>query len=220
MSINSLGRYVGLALAAALVANAPAAAAPADLIAAALADASRPADQVARDPQRKPAEVIAFAGLKPGDKVGDFMFANAYFTRIFSRAVGPQGHVYAYAPTEEILNCDPSETAGGIALAHDPAYANVTVSLGSANDFSAPEPLDLVWTSDNFHDLFDPFMGPAKMDRLLASIYGSLKPGGVFLVIDHVAEPGSGLRDTDTLHRIDPAAIKATVTKAGFQLVG
>ena len=65
-------------------------------IAAAVADSARPPDQVARDANRKPGEAIAFAGLKPGDRVGDFMPGGGYFTRIFSRVVGPGGRVYAY----------------------------------------------------------------------------------------------------------------------------
>ena len=187
-------------------------------VVAAVADQARPADQVRLDADRKPAELIAFAGLKPGDRVGDFIFANAYFTRIFSRVVGPAGRVYAYTPTEEILNCGPEETAQGIALGHNRAYANVKVLLGPVEDFSAPESLDVVWTSDNFHDLYDPILGPARIERVTASIYRSLKPGGVFVVIDHVADAGSGVRDTNTLHRIDPTVIKAAVEGAGFVL--
>jgi predicted methyltransferase len=211
-----------LTLAAALMATASLACADntPDYIAAAISDPARPADQVARDAARKPAQVIAFAGMKPGDRVGDFMPGNAYFTRIFSRVVGPAGRVYAFVPAEELKNCSPDETAGSRAVAKDPAYANVRLESGPVDSYAAPEKLDIVWTAQNYHDLHDPFMGPANIAVLDRHIYDALKPGGVFLVIDHVAEPGSGLRDTNTLHRIDPASIVAEVEAAGFQLAG
>jgi predicted methyltransferase len=185
----------------------------------AVADPARPRDQVARDSARKPGEVIAFAGIKPGDRVGDFMSGNAYFTRIFSRVVGPSGRVYAFLPNEELKNCSPDETAGTRVVAKDRAYANVKVSTGPVDAYSAPEKLDVVWTSQNYHDLHDPFMGPANLAVLDKRIFGTLKPGGTFLVIDHVAESGSGLRYTNTLHRIEPKAIVAEVEGAGFKLV-
>jgi predicted methyltransferase len=196
----------------------PAHAAEPAYVAAALSDPARPAQQAGLDAARKPGELIAFAGLKPGDRVGDFIPESGYFTRIFARVVGPAGRVYAYTPTEEILNCDPQETAGAIALAHDHAYSNVTVELGPVDDFTAPEALDMVWTSDNFHDLYDPFMGPPHIERVTAAAWRALKPGGVFLVVDHVAQAGSGVRDTNTLHRIDPEVIRRAVESAGFVL--
>lgn len=185
----------------------------------AVRDPARPSDQVARDSARKPGEVIAFAGIKPGDRVGDFMSGNAYFTRIFSRVVGPSGRVYAYVPDEELKNCSPDETAGSRAIAKDRSYTNVMVLTGPVDAYGAPEKLDVVWTSQNYHDLHDPFMGPANMAVLDKRIFDTLKPGGTFLIIDHAAEPGSGLRDTNTLHRIDPKAIVAEVEAAGFKLV-
>jgi predicted methyltransferase len=188
-------------------------------VAAAVSDPARPPDQVARDANRKPAEVIAFAGLKPGDRVGDFMPGSGYFTRIFSRVVGPNGHVYAFNPNEEIENCPPGEVAGSRALVNDRNYANVTVTTGPVNDYGAPEKLDMVWTALNYHDLHDPFMGPANIAVLDARIFHLLKHGGVFLVVDHAAEAGSGVRDTNTLHRIDPAVIVKEVEAVGFKLV-
>jgi len=52
------------------------------------------------------------------------------------------------------------------------------------------------------------------------AVFAALKPGGTYLIVDHVAQAGSSLRDTDTLHRIDPATVKSQVTAAGFQFVG
>ena len=184
----------------------------------ALADPARPREQVALDPLRKPAELVALAGVTNGERVADFMSGNGYFTRILSQVVGPSGRVYAFLPAQELANCSAEETAGTKALEHDPHYGNVSVLIDAADRFAAPEPLDLVWTAQNYHDLHDKFMAPTDVAALNAAIFRALKPGGRFLVIDHAAAAGSGLRDTETLHRIDPQAIRSEVTAAGFVL--
>jgi len=209
--------FLASALALTGAAAQPAHAVP-SYIAAALADPDRPADQVARDGLRKPGEVISFAGMKPGDRIGEIMPASGYFTRIFSRVAGPRGRVYAFVPIEEVRNCLWSETDGGLALAHDPHYPNVHVSVAPVDEYRAAEPLDVVFTAQNYHDLHDPFMGPADLKVFDANVFRALKHGGVFLVIDHAAEAGSGVRDTNTLHRIDPAVIVKEVEAAGFKL--
>jgi predicted methyltransferase len=207
-----------LLICAALAAGSFAQAGTSALIRNALADPTRPPEQVARDADRKPAEVVALAGLKPGARVADFMSGGGYFTRIFSRVVGSSGRVYAFLPNEELANCKPEEVAGTRAIEHNPAFANVSVLTGPANSFRAPEPLDLVFTSQNYHDLHDDFMRPTDAAVFNKAVFAALKPGGAFVVIDHAAQPGSGLRDTDTLHRIDPASIIREVQAAGFVL--
>jgi predicted methyltransferase len=187
-------------------------------IAAALSDPRRPAEQVKLDATRRPASVIPFAGVRSGDHIADFMPGNAYFTRILSDVVGPTGRVYAYIPAEQIANCAASEIAGAQAVGRDPGYANVTVLTGTLADFRMPEQLDLIWTAQNYHDLHDSFLGPADVTRLNKAFFNALRPGGVFLVIDHVADKGSGLRDTETLHRIDPAVLQREIEAAGFVL--
>jgi predicted methyltransferase len=187
-------------------------------VAAAIADPRRPAKQRALDTARKPGELLSFAGMKPGDRVADFMPGNAYFTRIFSNVVGATGRVYAFIPSEQIANCLPDEIAGTIAVGSDRSYANVTVLTEPVANFHAPEKLDVLWTAQDYHDLHDSFMGPPDVAALNKTFFNALKPGGVFLVIDHIAEPGSGLRDTDTLHRIDPNRIRTEVEAAGFIL--
>jgi predicted methyltransferase len=185
-------------------------------ILAAVADSHRPPDQTKLDAQRKPARLIAFAGLQPGDRVADFMPGNAYFTRILSKVVGPTGHVYAFIPEEEIKNCKPSEIAGSRAIEHDSAYRNVVQLSGPVNHFSVPQRLDVLWTAQNYHDLHDSFLGPADISSVNKAFYDSLKPGGVLIVIDHAAASGSGLRDTETLHRIDPNRARREIEAAGF----
>jgi predicted methyltransferase len=207
-----------IVLAALLAGVCPAVAAVPDYVARAIADPGRPPEQSAADGARKPAELLTFAGVRPGERVADFMSGSGYFTRLFSRVVGPTGRVYAFLPEEELKNCAPAETDGTRAIGRDARYDNVRVLTGPVDHFRAPETLDLVWTSLNFHDLYDSFMGPANVLQVTRSIFNALKPGGVLLVVDHVAQAGSGVRDTETLHRIDPEVIIRDVEAAGFRL--
>jgi predicted methyltransferase len=78
--------------------------------------------------------------------------------------------------------------------------------------------LDVIWTAQNYHDLHDSFMGPANIAALDRAFFNALKPGGIYLVIDHIAESGSGLRDTESLHRIDPLRLRGEIEAAGFLL--
>jgi predicted methyltransferase len=187
-------------------------------VASAIADPARPPEQVARDADRRPGELLAFAGVKPGDRVADFMSGGAYFTRLFSLIVGATGRVYAFVPEEELKNCAPAETDGTRALARDARYANVTPLTAPVASFHPPEALDLVWTSLNFHDLYDSFMGPADVPQVARAIFTALKPGGVLVVVDHAAQRGSEVRDTETLHRIDPEVIIRTMEVVGLEL--
>jgi predicted methyltransferase len=189
-------------------------------IAAAVADPARPDADKARDTNRKPAETLSFAGVKVGDQVGELLPGGGYFTRLLSKTVGPTGHVYGLAPPRAAdASADVPDFAARVkAIAADPAYANVSVVLHPLTDISFPAPLDLVWTSQNYHDLHNvPDLDAIAFDR---RVFAALKPGGIFLVLDHVAAPGSGDRDTKTLHRIDPEVVKREALAAGFVFVG
>ncbi|EIM03921.1 MULTISPECIES: class I SAM-dependent methyltransferase [Rhodanobacter] len=184
----------------------------------ALADPARQTDR-AEDARRKVAQVMAFAEVKPGQKVLELVPGSGYWTRVFSAVVGPQGHVYTVWPGEMAKYASKS-LAQWQKLAATPHYANVTLLQQPAALLSAPEPVDLVFTAQNYHDYHDPFMGPVDMAGFDKQVYDALKPGGLFVVIDHVAPAGSGLADTDTLHRIDPAVVKREVEAAGFVFDG
>lgn len=187
-------------------------------LAAALDDPARQADR-ADDARRKIAQVMAFAEVKPGDKVLELIPGSGYFTRVFSGVVGPKGHVYALWP-DEYANEAQSDVANLRKLGKQPHYANVSVLTQPAAKLDAPESVDLVFTSQNYHDYPDKFMGkvdPVVLDR---QVHKVLKPGGVFVVIDHVAQAGSGMRDTDTLHRIDPAIVRKQAESVGFVFDG
>jgi predicted methyltransferase len=77
---------------------------------------------------------------------------------------------------------------------------------------------DLVWTTQNYHDFHN--IKDLDIATINRTIFEALKPGGIYFVVDHVAEAGSGTRDTNTLHRIDPEAVKQELKAAGFQFVG
>jgi len=207
---------------AAIGLSAAATAAPAipAYVEAAVADPYRPAADTALDPERRPADMMVFAGVKPGDTVVDLIPGGGYFTRIFSKVVGPKGHVYSFQPAEMDRFDKNGKRAPIFAIAADPAYANVTVIHAPIDDFSTPTKVDVVWTSQNYHDMHDPFMGPADMAKVNKAIFDALKPGGVYIVLDHAAAKGTGLADTNTLHRIDPAVVKKEVLAAGFKFAG
>jgi predicted methyltransferase len=187
-------------------------------IAAAISDPARGSDKNI-DARRHPAELLAFAGIKPGDTVVDLIPGSGYFTKLFSLAVGPKGHVIAIWPTE-YANEDTEEVGDMLTAMKDKRYANVRVLFQPAAAFAIPGNADEVWTSQNYHDYPDKFMGPTDPNILDRAVFKALKSGGTFVVVDHVAEAGSGTRDTDTLHRIDPAVVKTQVAAAGFKLDG
>lgn len=190
---------------------------PADAVAAALADPARPEADKARDANRKPAEILAFAGVEPGDSVGDFIMGGGYFTRILAKTVGPKGRVYAYQ-ADEFIKFNPKYGEDQKAVAS--AYANVTRVNGSLGAVSFPAPLDLIFTAQNYHDLHLKIAPTGTAANAAKALLASLKPGGTLLVIDHMAADGSGTRDADTLHRIDAAAVRQELEAAGFRFDG
>jgi predicted methyltransferase len=187
-------------------------------IQAAVNDPARSQD-ASNDARRKITDVMVFSGVKPGQTVLELIPGSGYFTRVFSAVVGSQGHVYALWPNEygsEAVD----DVANSDKLAADPHYANVSVLKQPAAQLSVPQPVDLVFTSQNYHDYPDAFMGKVDPVAFDKQVYAALKPGGMFVVIDHVAPAGSGMADTDTLHRIDPAIVKKQVESVGFVYAG
>ena len=206
------------ALAATLVAGSLAAASPrpSSVLARALADPARAQDR-GQDARRHPAELIALAELKPGQRVVDLIPGSGYWSRIFSRIVGPSGRVYGVWPQPYAR-----EAMGDVQHLRGLArqYGNIEVLIEPGTRLTAPQPVDVVWTSQNYHDYNDKFMGRPGSLSLARDAYRILKPGGLFIVIDHAAAAGHGSRDTDTLHRIERAAVVREATSAGFRLVG
>jgi predicted methyltransferase len=202
------------ALIAALSLTTAHAAAPPAPVAAALADSRRPAADTERDAARKPADMVAFAGIGPGSKVADFIPGSGYFARIFAGVVGPDGHVYGFVPkaAEDVENLGADDRA----LAA--AYPNITAQITPLDAPAFPEKLDVVWTAQNYHDFHN--FGAKAPTMFNKAAFDALKPGGVYVVVDHADVAGSGAKDTNSLHRIDPALVKEEVTAAGFVFDG
>jgi predicted methyltransferase len=169
------------------------------------------------DPTLKSGEVIAFIGVKPGARVADIVAGR--FVRALSMAVGPKGKVYAEMPPE-VSKLHPEVMGLLNNIAADPKYANVELVTGPIDKPGLPGKLDAVFIRQNYHDLHDKFMGPADVAAFNRNVFAALKPGGIYVVLDHAAVAGSGLGATEGLHRIDIAAVKAEVLAAGFKLDG
>lgn len=184
---------------------------PSRAILSAVADPARPAEDVARDPNRRPAEILAFAGVRPDDRIAELIPGGGYYTRILARAVGPRGRVYAvvtpgFAQRPAAIDRLRAAVAG---------YANVEIVVSDLGALTMARPVDLVWTSENYHDLHN---GPtADVAAVNRAAFGVLRRGGTYYVEDHAA-PGTGVTATSTLHRIDPQAVRDEVRAAGFRL--
>ncbi len=202
-------------LASAAFAGAVLAAVPAN-ITAALGDIKRPPTDSSRDMARKPGELLALAEVKPGQKVADFMMGGGYFTRILSPAVGSKGQVYAYQSAEFVKFRAAYATDQDKVVAD---YANVTALRAPAATAGLPDGLDLVLTVQNYHDLHLKAFPADTADTVNKEIFKALKPGGLYVIVDHAAAPGAPLTVADSLHRIDEAIVKKEVEAAGFKLV-
>jgi predicted methyltransferase len=207
-------RAITTAIAAALLASSGVAyannhAGAAAAIAAAVTDERRPEADVARDPLRKPAEIAHFAGVEPGMVIAEIAPGGGYYTRVLAATVGPEGKIYALMPS--FFASRPGGLDAINALAAE--YGNVEVVVVQGYDaLNLPEAVDLVWTTENYHDLAN-----GNIDDVNGAAMNALKPGGIYFVEDHSA-PGTGLSATSTIHRIDPMAVIGQVTSAGFVL--
>lgn len=177
--------------------------------AAAVADSRRLPEEVARDPLRKPVEMLAFARLEPGDAIADVRPEEGYFTRLFAPAVGPTGHVYAVVPNQTAAR----ENAFADAMAA--TYPNVSRWTGALEEMTFDRPLDVVFMGQEYHDFVIPRFN-VDVARMNAAVYAALKPGGLYVILDHQSAPGSGTSVVGTLHRIEGSALRAQVEAAGF----
>jgi len=195
------------------------AAAPTAQMKAAVADSNRPAADTARDENRKPADMLAFAGIGPGKVVVDLLPGGGYFTRIFAKAVEPGGRVYAYFGSQydarlKTQGKDPDNQFADLKQ----TYKNLGVIHGPLPQFVTPVPVDVVWTSQNYHDMHNKAYA-MDVNEVNKAIYKSLKPGGYYVIIDHKAADSAGDDVTETLHRIKESTTKTEVEAAGFKLV-
>ena len=183
----------------------------------AVVDPSRPDSDTTRDADRKPAQTLEFAGIKRGDKVADYGADAGYFTRLFASIVGSTGHVYAVEPTA-FFKFEHFVKAVAELQGYAVAHPNVTVTTAAALEgLKFPEKLDLFWISRNYHDLHDEFMGPVDIAAFNKAVYSALRPGGVYVILDHSAAPGAPANVTESLHRIESSTVRREVEAAGFK---
>ncbi|PRC93184.1 class I SAM-dependent methyltransferase [Solimicrobium silvestre] len=180
-------------------------------------EVSRPAEDKARDTDRKPAEMLEFAQVKPGQLVIDYIPGKGYFTRIFSAAVGTQGAVYAVMPQFLIDKFKGRSLPPSVSV--EPGHTNVHDAISNGVQMNVPVKVDLVWTSQNYHDVH--IAGGADATaQLNKAVFDALKPGGLYVVLDHAGAAGLDDASIAKLHRIDRALVVKEVTAAGFILDG
>jgi predicted methyltransferase len=177
---------------------------------AALASPDRPAKDKDRDAARKPIETVQFAGIKTGQTVLEVIAVGGWFTEVLSAAVGPTGKVYAQNPTFFTGRPGFAEAE----KAQDDRLKNVTPIHGDLPDPNLKGKADVALTAQNLHDIYNS-QGEDAAVALFKGVYEDLKPGGTFIVIDHVGIAG---QDNKMFHRIQLSQAKEVLTKAGFKI--
>jgi predicted methyltransferase len=185
---------------------------------AAIADSRRPAEDVARDAGRKPAQILEFFGIAPGQRVLDISSGNGYFTRIISGVVGNNGSVVANNSGSRIND----EFKANLQTQYS-SYDNVELNYETPEAISLPDNsvdtvlLALVVHHWHYADEWGGFVPAVALQRY-DNIFRMLKPGGTFAVIDHEAQPGMARKDSSEIHRITAENAIDDITLAGFVL--
>ena len=191
----------------------------------AVADPLRPEEDRMRDADRRPAELLAFFRIGEGMRVADLQGTAGYYTELLSSVVGPQGRVYVQN-NDFVLSRFAGEPLTQRLLRLKAAdRINVERVDAEVDEMELPAGIDAAIFVRFYHDLFwlpTPDGDLADRAEFLRRVYAALKPGGVFGIVDHHAEPGSGARDAadaeSGLHRIDVGLVKHEVLAAGFEL--
>lgn len=184
--------------------------------ASAIADPSREARNRELDAARKPGEVLAFTGVKPGQVVADYFAGGGYFTELFAHMVGPKGMVYAMDP--DVFN-NPKDWETILKT-----HPNVRMLVAPVAALQlAPASVDLLFTNLNYHDLYweslEYKFPRVDVPAVLANWFRSVRPGGFVVIIDHAGPAGDPRVVAGQVHRIDPDRVKADMAAAGFVLV-
>ena len=171
-----------------------------------LANPERPANERALDAIRKPEEMLKFLGVKAGDKVADLMASRGYYTAILSQVVGEKGIVYSANPSVR------DETRERF---KNPLYTNVKLLEGNMGGVALPADgsLDFVLINLDYHEV-----DPADRTAMNKRVFTALKPGGIYGVVDHAAQDGTGDQVRKSLHRIEKGLVAKEVAGVGFIL--
>lgn len=185
--------------------------------AAIVASSDRTAADVANDVRRKAVPLLVFIDARPGMRVLDISAGGGYTTELLARSVGAQGRVWAQ------ITPAAKDGPGGQRLASrmsTAAMRNVTLIMRPFDDpvaaEIAPGTLDRVTLLFNYHDLGHMGVDRARMNR---AVFAAIKPGGTFVIADHAGRAGTGISESNTLHRIEEAFLRAEVQAAGFRLI-
>jgi predicted methyltransferase len=184
------------------------------VFARAVANPDRPASHKKfLDPLRKPAETLAFSGVRPGMAVGEFYPGGGYFTRMISTVVGPAGHVYGIENEgwKGAVDANKEMLAEG-------KWKNVSIDARPFGTVDFPRPLDLAWVTQNYHDMKIAKYGKVDTVAFDRAVYKALKPGGIFFILDHQGAPGLTDAEIEKLHRINRDVVVREVTSVGFKL--
>jgi predicted methyltransferase len=185
----------------------------------AVANPARPAADLERDADRKPADVLEFFGIGPNMVVLDMFSGGGYYTEIMATVVGEQGRVIAHSSKPYLVYVGEE-----FEMRHaDNRLSNVDVLMAENNELALEtDTLDAVTMVLSYHDIYHVNLdiGWLQFDRpkLLAELHKGLKPGGIFGIVDHSARAGAPAEIGNTLHRIDPAIVIEQMQSAGFEL--
>jgi predicted methyltransferase len=189
------------------------------------------------DIRRKPEQMLAFIGVRPGMVALDLSAGGGYTTELLARAVGPTGTVYGQSAPRAPVSPQPVAPEGGAASppapagrkpspqalaerAQNPAVANIIAVVRKFEDPIPPElasgRLDLVTLMFNYHDLGHMGVDRARMNQ---AVFAALKPGGMYVIADHSGRPGTGISEAGTLHRVEEAFLRQEVERSGFKLL-
>ena len=174
-------------------------------------DADRVIDQ-----RREPQKLLEFYAVRPGMQVLDMSAGRGHNTELLARVVGPKGRVYAQSSPKLMF---PAAKAALEERLKTRAMSNVTFVIREFEDPVPPEVrnLDLITFNFNYHDTVWLGTDRARMNR---AVFEALKPGGVYIVADHSAQPGAGVNVAKSLHRIEESVVRQEVLAAGFRLAG
>jgi predicted methyltransferase len=180
----------------------------------AVADPARPKTDTATDVSRDPRDTLAFAGVKPGMTVAELFPGGGYYTRMISDIVGPNGAVIGIenAGWKGAVEADRKTLA---ALDRP----NLQLDVEPFGQMKLPRKVDLFWITQNYHDLKIAQFGAVDMAAFNRQVFDALKPGGIYFILDHQANPGTTREQIAKLHRVEKAEVIREVTAAGFKLV-
>ena len=231
-------------------AEAPAAKLSQAQIGAILASPDRSEADRTNDKRRKPDQMLAFIGVRPGMVVLDLSAGGGYTTELLARSVGPTGRVYGQtaprverappaqpegaaspvAPVAPVTPAAASATPGAAprpapaglsARAKNPAAGNILIVV---QPFENPVPPGLASSGLDLVTLMFNYhdLGHMGVDRaaMNRAVFIALKPGGLYVIADHAGRPGTGISEAGTLHRVEESFLRAEVEQAGFKVQG